>query len=89
MKISEKTIKIDTGEWFYRETLPDTETRSAPLILLHGLPSHSYTWREMMPLLSQQGLRVIAPDWLGFGQSDKPSRREFAYTPVSYVQGIF
>ena len=88
MKISEKTIKTATGEWFYRETLPETETRSAPLILLHGLPSHSYTWREMMPMLSQQGLRVIAPDWLGFGKSDKPSRREFAYTPASYVKAF-
>ena len=88
MKISEKTIEIDTGEWFYRETLPDKETSSTPIILLHGLPSHSYTWREMMPLLSQQGLRVLAPDWLGFGNSAKPSRREFAYTPASYVSAF-
>ena len=38
-----------------------------------------------MPSLAEQGLRVIAPDWIGFGNSDKPAQRDFAYTPDAFV----
>jgi haloalkane dehalogenase len=44
--------------------------------LLHGEPSWSYLYRKMIPVLVAAGQRVIAPDLVGFGRSDKPARRE-------------
>lgn len=41
-------------------------------LLLHGEPSWSYLYRKMIPIFARAGVRVIAPDWLGFGKSDKP-----------------
>ncbi len=42
-----------------------------PVVLLHGFPSSSYLWRREIPLLAGR-MRVIAPDLLGYGESDKP-----------------
>jgi haloalkane dehalogenase len=47
-----------------------------PVLLLHGEPSWSYLYRKMIPILTAAGHRVIAPDFIGFGRSDKPVRRE-------------
>ncbi|MEM7781365.1 MAG: haloalkane dehalogenase [Pseudomonadota bacterium] len=41
-------------------------------LCLHGEPSWSYLYRKMIPIFAGAGVRVIAPDWLGFGRSDKP-----------------
>lgn len=41
-------------------------------LCLHGEPSWSYLYRKMIPIFVAAGIRVIAPDWLGFGRSDKP-----------------
>lgn len=43
------------------------------VLLLHGEPSWSYLYRTMIPVLSAAGYRVIAPDLIGFGKSDKPA----------------
>lgn len=48
----------------------------AVVLLLHGEPSWSYLYRKMIPVLADAGLRAIAPDLVGFGRSDKPTRRE-------------
>ena len=50
------------------------------ILLLHGVPTSSWLYRKMIPLLSAQGYRVIAPDMLGYGGSDKPAVLE-KYTP--------
>jgi pimeloyl-ACP methyl ester carboxylesterase len=71
-----RTIKVDGLSIFYREAGP----RDAPvLLLLHGLPSSS---RMFEPLLSRLGdkFHLIAPDYPGFGHSDWPNPKEFAYT---------
>lgn len=47
-----------------------------PVLLMHGEPSWSYLYRKMIPVITGAGLRVVAPDLVGFGRSDKPSRRE-------------
>jgi haloalkane dehalogenase len=48
-----------------------------PVVLcLHGEPSWSFLYRTMMPVLADAGLRVVAPDMVGFGRSDKPARPE-------------
>ena len=53
----------------------DEGPRDAPVVLLmHGEPTWSFLYRKMIPVLLQAGLRVIAPDLVGFGRSDKPTR---------------
>ena len=50
------------------------------VLLLHGEPSWSYLYRHMIPPLVAAGFRVIAPDLVGFGKSDKPSRKsDYSY----------
>ena len=46
------------------------------VLCLHGEPSWSYLYRHMIPVLTDAGLRVLAPDLVGFGRSDKPAHRE-------------
>ena len=46
-----------------------------PILLMHGEPSWSFLYRKMIPLFVNAGYRVIAPDLVGFGRSDKPSNR--------------
>lgn len=51
----------------------DEGPRDAPVALcLHGEPSWSYLYRKMIPVFLENGYRVVAPDWFGFGRSDKP-----------------
>jgi haloalkane dehalogenase len=51
-----------------------------PVLLLHGEPSWSYLYRYMIPPLASAGLRVIAPDLVGFGRSDKPvDKSDYSY----------
>ncbi|MDM4765044.1 haloalkane dehalogenase [Pelomonas sp. SE-A7] len=47
-----------------------------PVLMLHGEPTWSYLYRHMIPPVAAAGLRVLAPDLVGFGKSDKPLRRE-------------
>ena len=49
---------------------------AAPILLLHGEPSWSFLYRKMNSPLAVAGLRVLAPELVGFGRSDKPMRRE-------------
>lgn len=50
------------------------------LLLLHGEPTWSYLYRKMIPPLAAAGFRVIAPDLIGFGKSDKPSKiKDYSY----------
>jgi haloalkane dehalogenase len=51
-----------------------------PVLLLHGEPSWSYLYRKMIPPIAAAGLRVIAPDLIGFGKSDKPTaQKDYSY----------
>lgn len=47
-----------------------------PVLLLHGEPSWSFLYRRMIPILTAAGHRVVCPDLVGFGRSDKPTRIE-------------
>jgi pimeloyl-ACP methyl ester carboxylesterase len=85
---TEHTIEVGSLRWFYRQSEPINPTRYAPVICLHGLPAQSYSWRHVLPALAEQGFMAIAPDWIGFGLSSKPDKREFAYTPDAYVTAL-
>jgi len=50
------------------------------VVCLHGEPTWSYLYRKMIPLFAAAGYRVLAPDLVGFGRSDKPSERsDYSY----------
>lgn len=64
----------------------DEGPRDAPVVLcLHGEPTWSFLYRKMIPVFTGAGLRVVAPDLIGFGRSDKPERRE-DYTYARHVE---
>jgi haloalkane dehalogenase len=60
------------------------------VLLLHGEPSWSYLYRRMIPVIVAAGHRAVAPDLIGFGRSDKPTRREdYSYQMhVDWVAGF-
>ena len=71
-----RTLAIDGTDVFYREDGP----ADAPVVLLlHGFPSSSRMYRDLIPLLAGQ-YHVIAPDYPAFGHSGVPSRDAFSYT---------
>lgn len=55
-----------------------------PILLMHGEPSWSFLYRRVIPPLADAGLRPVAPDLVGFGRSDKPTRQE-DYTYARHV----
>ena len=63
----------------------------APVLLLHGEPSWSYLYRHIIAGLVERGHRVLAPDLIGFGRSDKPAaRRDYTYERhVAWLQAWF
>ncbi len=63
---------------------------AAPVLLMHGEPSWSYLYRKMIPGLVAAGHRVVAPDLVGFGRSDKPaSREDYTYARhVAWMAGV-
>jgi len=64
----------------------DEGPRDGPIVLLmHGEPAWSYLYRKMIPVLVSAGLRVIAPDLVGFGRSDKPAHAK-DYSYFNHVQ---
>jgi haloalkane dehalogenase len=80
-------VEIDGLRMHYIESGPAS---AAPILLLHGEPSWSYLYRKMIPPLAGAGHRVIAPDLIGFGKSDKPTRiRDYSYARhVSWMTGF-
>lgn len=76
MTIRYKTVDIDGTDIFYREA----GSADAPvLLLLHGFPSSSHMFRDLIPQLAGR-YRVIAPDLPGFGRSAAPPRTSFTYS---------
>jgi haloalkane dehalogenase len=60
--------------------LEEGNKKGKTILLLHGEPSWSYLYRKMIPFLAANGYRVIAPDLIGFGKSDKPiSQGDYTY----------
>jgi pimeloyl-ACP methyl ester carboxylesterase len=76
MSIKYQSIKVDGLDLFYREA----GNPAAPtLLLLHGFPTSSHMFRNLIPKLADN-YHVVAPDLPGFGFSDSPPRSEFEYT---------
>ncbi len=74
--ITNRTLDVDGTNIFYREAGP----KDAPvLLLLHGFPSSSHMFRNLIPALADS-YHVIAPDFPGFGFSDTPDHTQFTYS---------
>ena len=74
--IHHKTIRLNGIELFYRESgHPD----SPVILLMHGFPSSSFMFRNLIPLLNNK-YRLIAPDYPGFGYSSVPDAKKFNYS---------
>lgn len=71
-----KTIRVDGLEIFYREA---GEPTKPTIILLHGFPSSSHMYRNLINELADK-YHVIAPDYPGFGQSSAPTPQQYQYT---------
>lgn len=88
MTTNEEIIEVGSLKWFYRQTKPLGRSDKLPVLLLHGIPSQSFSWTQVMPALADKGYTSIAPDWIGCGFSAKPDRRDFAYTPEAFLQAL-
>lgn len=82
----EHQIEVGKLQWFYRQT--EISSDKPPVVFLHGIPTHSYTWRNAIALLADKKINSIAPDWIGCGFSSKPHKRNFAYTPDAYITAL-
>ena len=79
-----QTKEIEGVEVFYREAGP----KDAPaVLLLHGFPTSSHMFRNLIPALSDR-YRVVAPDYPGFGNSAQPSMNDFEYSFENYSRLI-
>ena len=76
MTIYYHKVDVQGTSIFYREAGPKD---AATLLLLHGFPTASHMFRDLIPLLADR-YHVVAPDFPGFGQSDMPAREQFEYT---------
>ncbi len=71
-----RTLNVEGLEIFYREAGP----RDAPtVLLLHGFPSSSHMFRNLIPMLADK-YHVVAPDFPGYGESSAPSVNDFDYS---------
>jgi pimeloyl-ACP methyl ester carboxylesterase len=74
--IKYRTADVDGFKVLYREAGP---AEAPALLLLHGFPTSSHMFRDLIPLLANR-FRLVAPDLPGFGRSDMPARDKFDYT---------
>jgi len=84
------TVEVDAGDGSPRlrmATVDEGSRRAPPVLLLHGEPSWSYLYRKMLGPLVAAGHRVVAPDLIGFGRSDKPTERTF-FTYARHVAWV-
>ena len=77
-----RTVKVDGLSIFYREA---GQQNAPTILLLHGLPSSSRMFDPLLTRLSDQ-FHLVAPDYPGFGHSDWPDPKAFAYTFDHYAE---
>ncbi len=83
IEIAGKTVKVNGLNIFYLES-----GKGNPVVLLHGWPTSSYLWRNIIPFLAKTR-RVIAPDLIGYGRSDKPLDFIYSIDNQSKIFGEF
>jgi pimeloyl-ACP methyl ester carboxylesterase len=71
-----RTAEVGEHKVFYREA---GDAKNPTLLLLHGFPTSSHMFRQLIPLLEDR-FHIVAPDLPGFGFTESPDRAHFAYT---------
>lgn len=82
MMIQNKFVEVKGSKMHYLEA-----GEGQPILFLHGVPTSSYIWRNVMPHLSSLGT-CIAPDLIGFGESDKPNIGYTVNEHIAYIEGF-
>ncbi|KAJ7230316.1 Alpha/Beta hydrolase protein [Mycena pura] len=83
-----KSIVVDSGiSVFYRTASPADNPDAPTILLLHGFPTSSHQYRNLIPRLAQH-YRVIAPDLPGFGFTTVPAERKYTYTFAALARTI-
>jgi haloalkane dehalogenase len=77
----------NVGEDLRMHYVDEGPRQGPPVLLLHGQPTWSYLYRHVVPVLTAHGCRVVAPDLIGFGRSDKPTLRS-DYSVKSHVRWL-
>jgi haloalkane dehalogenase len=80
----DRYVELDAATGLRMHYLDEGPRDGRIVLCLHGEPSWSFLYRTMIPELAGAGLRVVAPDLVGFGRSDKPTARD-AYTYAGHV----
>ncbi|KAJ5770214.1 uncharacterized protein N7511_002265 [Penicillium nucicola] len=75
-RIEYKTAVLNGRNYSYILSQPKTGQYKATVFLIHGFPDISMGWRYQVPMLVNMGLRVVAPDCLGYGRTDAPADPE-------------
>lgn len=82
--VHHRFAEVGEVKLFFREAGP----KDGPVVLLlHGFPTSSHMFRRLIPALADK-YRVIAPDYPGYGQSDSPDRRKYAYTFDNFAKAV-
>lgn len=71
-----KLTQLADGTTYAYVYCPPSSALSPTFLLLHGFPSSSYDWRHQISQLRDAGYGVLAPDLLGYGDTDKPAELE-------------
>ncbi|MGC2786716.1 MAG: alpha/beta fold hydrolase, partial [Roseiarcus sp.] len=84
MSVRFNTVDVDGLKVFYREA----GNQAGPtVLLLHGFPSASHMFRDLIPQLVDR-YHVVAPDLPGFGMTERPARDKFAYTFENFAHVV-
>jgi len=70
-----KLLKVQDGTKYAYVYVPAKDSKPT-MLLLHGFPSSSYDWRHQLKSLTELGYGVLAPDLLGYGDTDRPTEIE-------------
>lgn len=80
------TVKVGETKVFYREAGP----KDGPtLLMLHGFPSSSHQYRNVIPLIAESGIHVVAPDMPGFGSTESPKDFEYTFDKLADIMDGF
>lgn len=82
MSVQSKTIKVLGHKLHYLE-----DGTGDPILMLHGIPASSYSWRKVIPKLSEYG-RCLAPDMIGMGRSEKPDIEYRIFDHIRYIEAF-
>jgi len=82
---------MEVGDGMRMHYVDEGAKEGEVVVMLHGEPSWSYLYRKMIPIFVENGFRAIAPDLIGFGKSDKPTKQEdYTYQAhLDWLEPIF